>query len=325
MVLPLVPVTPSSRQVARPGRRRPRRQARPSTARGDGTTYVGRPAASDRVGARRVGEAGRRRRPRRAASAKSAPCARATRQARRRGRRAAPPRESRVTPVTTGASRVRRRTARAPRPRSASRAPAASARLRGRALRSGPQGASGPGGSEHGGDTATRSARGEPAAGGAWCPSARPAGSPARRTRPAGRPGPALTPPPMADLRRLQRDGDDDAGLVGRGEADERQRVAAVAAARRVEPLRGAGLAADPVAGDRARAVRCRRRPGHRLQHRAHRVGGGGAQDPRSLRLRRLVHEPSAPVVDATSRGGIRTPSLAIVANTEAICTALTE
>ena len=34
---------------------------------------------------------------------------------------------------------------------------------------------------------------------------------------------------------------------------------------------------------------------------------------------------PSAPVVPATSRGATRTPSLAMVAKTEAICTVLTE
>ena len=34
---------------------------------------------------------------------------------------------------------------------------------------------------------------------------------------------------------------------------------------------------------------------------------------------------PSGPVVDATSRGATRTPSLATVAITEAICTVLTE
>ena len=58
--------------------------------------------------------------------------------------------------------------------------------------------------------------------------------------------GPPLTPPPSAGLGCLQGDGHDQPRVVHRRHPDERHRVAAVAAAGRVEALRGAGLAARP-------------------------------------------------------------------------------
>ena len=104
---------------------------------------------------------------------------------------------------------------------------------------------------------------------------------------------------------------------IDRGQPDERQGVAAVAAAGRVEPLRGAGLAADPVAGDPRPAARCR--PAPMTVSIICRTVAAVCGLMTRVRFEAGVGAPcrSAPVVDSTSRGGTRTPSLATVAKTD--------
>ena len=126
----------------------------------------------------------------------------------------------------------------------------------------------------------------------------------------------------VGTLRVLHDDRGHQLRVVGGNHADEARGVALVAAATVVHPVGRPGLAAHLVARD-IRVVGRALLADDALHHLQHLLGGLGLHDLGRGRLGRRDLLPLSSIVAAMSLGCTRTPSLAIVWNTDVICSAL--